>query len=152
MDAHCGKFFLARLLQTFGRGKQSFERNTPPQETGTPWWSRVNQGYMPPQLCCTDRGDVATWTSAEYEYVNCRSYISDYHRNASFCYTISSINCCGFSTSSLKRARKAPDIAPSIKRWSKESARGIMGRTITFPCCTTALSWILPTARMATSG
>src|SRR5258708_38025033 len=116
MDAQCGKFFVVRLLPTFGRGKQSVERNTPAQETGTPRGSRVNQGYMPPQLCRTDRGDIATWTSAEYEYVNSRSYISDYLRNASFCYTISSINCCGFSTSSLKRARKAPAITPSITR------------------------------------
>jgi hypothetical protein len=40
---------------------------------------------MPSKLGSADRGNVTSWTGAEYEYVNSRGNISDYHRHASFC-------------------------------------------------------------------
>src|SRR5258708_4485199 len=152
MDANGGEFFLARLLKSFSRGQQGFERYAPLMEAGSTWGPSVNQGYMPSKLGSADRGHVTSLTVATYKYVNSRRNTSDYHRDACFCETISSINCWGFSTSSLKRARKAPAIAPSMTRWSNESASGITGRAIIAPCRTTALSCSRPPARIATSG
>jgi hypothetical protein len=85
MDAQCGEFFLARLLKTFCRGQQGFERYAPLMEAGSTWGSRVNQGYMPSKLGSANRGNVTSWTGAKYKYVNSRGNISDYHRHASFC-------------------------------------------------------------------
>jgi len=85
MDAHGSEFFLARLLQAFCCGKQSFERYASLMEAGSTWGSRVNQGYMPSKLCSADRRNVTSRTRAEYEHVNSCGNISDYHRKASFC-------------------------------------------------------------------
>jgi len=85
MDTNGGEFFLARLLKTFCRGQQGFERYAPLMEAGSTWRSRVNQGYMPSELGSANRGNVTSWPGAEYKYVNSRGNISDYHRHASFC-------------------------------------------------------------------
>jgi hypothetical protein len=84
MDAHSGKFFRSSLLVPFARREQRLEWNTSLMETGTTGHATFDQRYMSSKLCSADRGNVAAWSRTEYEYVNCRGNISDYHTISSF--------------------------------------------------------------------
>ncbi len=48
--------------------------------------------------------------------------------------------------------RKRWAVAPSIRRWSKESDSGSIGRTTTWPSRATGFSCTRPSPRIATSG
>src|SRR5258708_33380282 len=83
MDANGGEFFLGRLLKSFSRGQQGFERYAPLMESGSSWGSTDNQGYMPSKLGSADGGNVTSCTGAKYTRVTSPGTISDYHRHAS---------------------------------------------------------------------
>jgi hypothetical protein len=84
MDANGSEFFRSSLLVPFARGEQSLEWNTSLMETGTTRQATVDQRYMSSKLCSADRRNVAARSRTEYEYVNCRGNISDYHTISSF--------------------------------------------------------------------
>src|SRR5205823_11566825 len=104
MNTHRSEFFRASLLIPFACREQGLERNASLMEAGASRQTTIDERYMPSKLCGTNSGYIAAWTGAKYKYINCCCHISDYHTFCSF-YTMSNINCCGFSTSSLKRAR-----------------------------------------------
>jgi hypothetical protein len=84
MDAHCCKVFRTGLLIPFACRKQGFEWYASSMEAGTTGWTLVNQGYMSSKLRGANSGNIATWTRTDYEYINCRGNVSDYHTFSSF--------------------------------------------------------------------
>jgi hypothetical protein len=53
-------------------------------ETRTARQALVDQGYMSSKLRGADRGNVAAGSRTEYEYVDSRGNISNYHTISSF--------------------------------------------------------------------